>query len=631
MKKIFLYLNEDWREDESAASFFLTDQLSIEFSPEEVFILTDDDVQNHAISMGAGVEAYTFIFSNRDIEFSYKGVNEGVRYFDSFVGDRKCKVSGHWDSPNVVVQYVMKGLKHIDDESLLEICLGDVADAGNQYAYIGAVKTDYQEMSFHSALAEEYLGYLDVLVNYSEFRSKMTRVFDYVFTKINEFYLKVVRLKASITSQFHDLRKIRNENPRAALIVQSIYSSMDFDEHTVEGDFDLIETKYESIRAFTKSINESRQANVAESLNTIMFWVAVISFFFGMIAFYDKYQSSETFNVAAIDAFTSTGFILLPFALLFLFIFMRNGVMFEGIARVLRLAMIRLKTSRLFFALRLNIRYKSHVADPQWAGIMEFLTTELVNSLLPQKEIAETDDLDGRTDEEEMLYVTRIKPRIRRTYHNLIKPLHYKINRLMDEKYSIKIRTRKQQFELIVSEICLFTTLNNWLLEANETRMDTELRFIDTVIMHNLYASWIKYFDADFGLISSLEHVLEEIEDFEVATLSAEYLAQDDEDFERIHRSIYKDSEHEYKDDLPGMALSTLVEMDSPFWESDAVPVYMPESYLDSSDPEDENAESRLSKLTDEAIPVIRDALWCLHVENYLEVMEEKLAKDDDE
>ncbi len=167
--------------------------------------------------------------------------------------------------------------------------------------------------------AETTLERLDRLMNHLERASHLTRLVGFLHQKAAEFRLKVLSARQEATQIIDSYQLPDYSSP-----VDSVYSTNDqgpeaypktilnalprylYLEATVadiHSQLDGVEHQLGAMAELSRSVMDRQTGKTSDSLNQVMFWIGVATFFFGIVAVLDKYQSSQDFGVPADVAF----------------------------------------------------------------------------------------------------------------------------------------------------------------------------------------------------------------------------------------------------------------------------------------------------------------------------------------
>jgi len=457
------------------------DGFDIKINKRNIYELWHEDYAEFFDEIGNDIiETYIVIFTEKEIPKQYFTINEAI------VKNIECNISISEGEPrNFIIIYQSLKISNLKIEEMKDILLTDLFDIGEKLGFLEYMDEAQIKINFYTDIIDKYLVYLDKLINYDEFRKKMSTIFNLLYRKINEFYLKLLTIRSEVETQFIELADIKKRNPRAVLLIESNYSDNDIDIETALSSFKHLENKFNNVKEFTRSMNESRQAIINESIGNIMFWVGIISFFFGIIGLVDKYQTQSNYGLETNDAFFNLLLIILPFTFLFIIIFIKYGQIFERIIRLLNTVSFKLKCGYYFPNLNNYLKriglFKS--IDKNWFDMIEQESTTLNSELFYT-----TIKLDLNNQIEKNYYKNILLPKSIFIFEILFGELLQKMDLLSERSSDLSIKNRQKQLDAILEEVYFFTAINNWQLEKVNI-LEPGLR-----VLENLFI-WVLYFE----------------------------------------------------------------------------------------------------------------------------------------
>lgn len=207
------------------------------------------------------------------------------------------------------------------------------------------------ERFFHfEQLTGAYASYLDRMVNYTEFDHRVYDLARVLRKRLSEFRLKFLRDQQKLLDlceQHDDFRKARfstsentvvwmtadtNEEAEAGrgpveVILTADLRNCDNRRHRIGKINDRVPDLLEFSMNAAESLAKEADEKVQSSVNMVLYWLSIITLFFGLVTIYDKYLSGETFGVPGEAALWTTYMLLLPLVFFFFLTMLRHGTL----------------------------------------------------------------------------------------------------------------------------------------------------------------------------------------------------------------------------------------------------------------------------------------------------------------
>ena len=603
------------------------DGFDIKINKRNIYELWHEDYAEFFDEIGNDIiETYIVIFTEKEIPKQHFTINEAI------VNNIQCNISIKQLAPrNFIIIYQSLKISNLKIEEMKDILLTDLFDIGEKLGFLEYMDEAQIKINFYTDIIDKYLVYLDKLINYDEFRKKMSTIFNLLYRKINEFYLKLLTIRSEVETQFIELANMKKSNPRAVLLIESIYFNKNIDKETTFSTFKHLENKFNNVKEFTRSMNESRQAIINESIGNIMFWVGIISFFFGIIGLVDKYQTQSNYGLETNDAFFNLLLIILPFTFLFIIIFIKYGQIFERIIRLLNTVSFKLKCGYYFPNLNNYLKriglFKS--IDKNWFDMIEQESTTLNSELFYT-----TIKLDLNNQIEKNYYKNILLPKSIFIFEILFGELLQKMDLLSERSSDFRIKNRQKQLDAILEEVYFFTAINNWQLEK------VNILEPGLIVLENLFI-WVLYFEfkQSFGRSLDSDDVELRIERYIPSAPTNDDIGDSEIDYCDCYVSYYSSkipllkthidqiislSSDDNKDDIPFELFKASLD---PFsfeseMESD---IWIPEKYLETVKTSEDiyEPECKIKEVIKELNPILIKEIKKTNVKDFMQHMED--------
>lgn len=258
-----------------------------------------------------------------------------------------------------------------------------------------AQATTYRLADF-DRLAGVYLEAADRMVNYT---SLDDRVFDLARTlrkRLAEFDLKRRELALEADAleldwRAHEEGRLFELTREGAQVFRGPLRLLWLGEDLVDlangfesqaADAESAANRLQGARELVEALTSEASDRASDAMNTVLYWLGIITLFIGLAAMVDKYLSADTFGMAPSLGLTSTMAVVVPFVLLFLFTMVKHGAALRFISegwRSLRLRALELVLFGWFGYSRVLIGVKGRWVGRGWMDWYEWRLTELVD------------------------------------------------------------------------------------------------------------------------------------------------------------------------------------------------------------------------------------------------------------
>ena len=194
---------------------------------------------------------------------------------------------------------------------------------------------------------------LDRIVNYTNVDDRVFDLTDLIERRLSEAQLKTSRQ----ISQFipdHDVGRHDGwtDDEGHPLLVphdteeQSLWPDARSRLTELEGligeAYEKISTLLETSLSLARSLNEMGTRKSDRAMNAVLYWLGIITMFFGFVAVYDKYQSSETAGIGWQEGLTTSFLLIFPLFAFFFFTMLKNGLVSRRLTAWFRRVVLRL-------------------------------------------------------------------------------------------------------------------------------------------------------------------------------------------------------------------------------------------------------------------------------------------------
>lgn len=232
---------------------------------------------------------------------------------------------------------------------------------------------------------------VDRLVNYDGMDSGASELARLLRKRLSEVHLKLVMERAECgewsrlwagEADFdvadHPVRAEGSTPPRLAIAEALDDRRLGARFEEVHASLGETEVLLSAVRDLVSSMTDGAADRSADAMNAVLYWLGILTFFFGIVTVVDKYLSGDTFGLAEVEGLRWTLFAIVPMVLVFVLAMVRHGALLGWVGRAAR--GFRLRVADLLFGtlgwLAAGLKVRS--TGPLWHEWLEWKTTTML-------------------------------------------------------------------------------------------------------------------------------------------------------------------------------------------------------------------------------------------------------------